>query len=116
MTVLNPQDSIRLLTTPDHWRWVRAQPSVNFGGAGQGQPHYKVSAWVFFVHHDAQIAAHPFTLYVAEPHPGNLSVESLLGRDILSNYIVTFDQLDRLTLDVPPPVLTQGMPGLPSPT
>lgn len=101
ITVLHPQDSRKLLPTPADWNWLRTQPSNTIGGAGQGVPHYKVPAWIVLTHEDGEIDAHPLTLHVGEPHPGNQQNESLLGRDILAHYVTRFDQLNTFTLEKP---------------
>lgn len=101
ITVLNPQDSLRLFQTDEQWARLRSLPTIRPGGAGQGQDHYKVDAYLFLAHSDGTYDSHRALLHVAEPHPGNRGVESLLGRDVTGKYVSTFHQLTALWLDAP---------------
>jgi hypothetical protein len=98
MTILHPQDSQRFWTTEDRFGTLRAHPTRRVGGAGRDAPHYLVDGVVIFEHEDGEMDLRPVTLYVAEPHRGNVELESLLGRDILQHYVTTFDHLDGITL------------------
>jgi hypothetical protein len=69
------------------------------GGAGAGLNHYPEPANVYVLHDDGRIEQITTTIYVAMPDPANVGLESLLGRDILANFVMTFDQSGRnLTL------------------
>jgi hypothetical protein len=80
---------------------LRKLPSIQPGGAGQRQRHYREEAYVLLAHADRTVDSHHIPLSVAEPHDGNRSVESLLGRDITGNYVVTFDRLIDLRMELP---------------
>ena len=101
MTVLHPQDSLRLLSTTAQWDWAMQQDTVTVGGAGQGVPHYKMRAWLIFTHEDGTVDARDTILHVGHPHPGNRQNESLLGRDILRHYLTSFDAVHGLWLTTP---------------
>jgi hypothetical protein len=98
MTVLHPQDSLRLLQTAADWSRVRDAGSVRLGGAGQNLPHYPVEASVVFEHENGALDRSDFTLHVANPSPQNNHLESLLGRDVLRHFVTTFEGLERLPL------------------
>jgi len=96
VTVLNPQDSSRLL--PPGGR-ARLRDPIQFGGAGAGLDHYPEHADVYFRHDDGRVEQIAATVYIATPAEANRNLESLLGRDILGNFVMTFDQAGRaLTL------------------
>ena len=98
MTVLHPQDSLRMLTTAAHWNAVRAVRPTHFGGAGRGLPYYPMKAFLFLPCDDGSIDSNEFVLYIAEPVPELAATESLLGRDILGRYDLTFSQLASFSL------------------
>jgi len=89
MTVVNPQDGLRLVP-PDGW--ARLTNPVGPGGAGAGLDHFPTQANVYFVHDDGRVEVIASTVYVASVGPANVQIESLLGRDILANFVMTFDQ------------------------
>jgi hypothetical protein len=96
MTVLNPQDGLRLIP-PD--AWARLTNPIRPGGAGAGLDHFPLQANVYFVHDDGRVEVIASTVYVASAGPANVRLESLLGRDVLANFVVTFDQAGKnLTL------------------
>ena len=98
MTVLHPQDSLRMLTTPEQWNTIHAIRPTHFGGAGRGLPYYPIRAYLFLSCDDGTIDSNEFMLYVAEPVPELAGTESLLGRDILGRYSLTFAQFSSLSL------------------
>lgn len=108
ITTLHPQDSLRLLSRPEHWDLVRTKIPLGVGGAGHGKPHYPMDAVIAFVHDDATVDAWSFTLYIAEPTQDNIEYESLLGRDVLGHYIATFDQNATLAMQLPPGLNLSG--------
>lgn len=103
MTVLHPQDSLRLLPTEDAWKWAMKKASAMVGGAGQGVRHYMMDAWILFTHTDGTVDSRNIVLCVGHPHPGNRQHESLLGRDVLQHYVSSFDGVYGLTLAARPP-------------
>ena len=100
ITALHPADSRRLVTARA-WEAVRRHPAARPGGAGQNVPYYVVPASIVFTHDDGKIQSVEIDLYIAEPDPRNERMESLLGRDVLQHYIVTFRQSQELTLEQP---------------
>jgi hypothetical protein len=96
--VLHPQEALRFFRTQSQWDWLRQQRQALVGGAGQGRPHYEVDAVIYLTHTDGAIDSSPVALFIAEPHPGNIELESLLGRDVLGHYQALFDQNRALTL------------------
>jgi len=96
VTVLNPQDGLRLLPAAV---WGSLTDPIRMGGAGAGLNHYPQPANVSFRHDDGHLEQIVSTVYVATPHQANMGLESLLGRDILGHFVMTFDQSGRaLTL------------------
>lgn len=96
MTVLNPQDSLRLVLGNE---WSGLTNPITVGGAGAGLAHFPEPATLHFLHDDGRIESVPATTYVGTPDPRNMGLESLLGRDVLANFVMTFDQMGRnLTL------------------
>ncbi len=101
MTVLHPQDSLRLLPNAGDWDMLDSFPVRQVGGAGHGLPHRLVDAVVVLSHDDGTLDSEPLTLWIAEPNPLNQAQESLLGRDVLASFVTTFDRLETLTFDRP---------------
>ena len=72
--------------------------AVPFGGAGGGKNHYPVDAEIIFMHSSRKLEAIALPVFVAEPGTHNMPLESLLGRDVLDNFVMTFDQNQRIVL------------------
>ena len=91
-TTIHPQDSLRVCSESE----IKAlgNPTA-FGGAGAGRNHYPADAVLVFIHDDGRLQAIRLTVYVAEPGPHNHMYESLLGRDALDHFVMTFDQKAR---------------------
>jgi hypothetical protein len=98
MTVLHPQDSLRLLRTNAQWSRIRRLGGVPLGGAGQNVLHYPVDASLVFEREDGEPERVDLTLHIAEPGPQNRQLESLLGRDVLRHFMTTFEGLKRLMM------------------
>jgi len=99
MTVLHPQDSLRLLPRIEDWQAIDHYETKTVGGAGHGLPHKLVDAVVVFKHHDNSLDSESLTLWIALPNPQNLLQESLLGRDVLGAFVTRFDRMASFTLD-----------------
>ncbi len=99
MTVLHAQDSLRLLPSDEDWTVIRTFHTEHFGGAGAGRPYYGVPAVLFLSHEDETTDGVEMTIWIAEPGGLNQEHESLLGRDVLAHYTLTFVQPEGLTLE-----------------
>jgi hypothetical protein len=88
-TILHPQDSLRVLGESEITGLGNATP---FGGAGAGKDHYPAEALLVFMNDDGSLRQIRLTIYVAEPGTHNQRIESLLGRDALSHFLLAFDQ------------------------
>lgn len=99
MTVLHPQDSLRLLPTAADWNAIDHYETKAVGGAGHGLPHKLIDAVVVFRHHDGSLDSESLTLWIAVPNQQNLVQESLLGRDVLASFATRFDHMTSLTFD-----------------
>lgn len=91
-TTLHPQDSLRIVSDVEIKALGSASP---FGGAGQGKDHYPTDAVVIFAHEDNHLEAIPLTVYIAEPAAHNQYLPSLLGRDALAHFPLSYDQAGR---------------------
>jgi hypothetical protein len=99
MTVLHPQDSLRLFPKPSDWAAIQSHPTRTVGGAGHGLPHRLVDALIVFTHEDDTMDSEPVTVWIAPPNDQNVQQESLLGRDVLASFVTRFDHLTTFTLD-----------------
>lgn len=96
MTVINPQDGLRLVP-PE--AWSRLTSPLRLGGAGARMDHLPIEAQISFTHDNGRVEAITTTVYVATAGAANIRLESLLGRDVLTNFVMSFDQSGRqLTL------------------
>lgn len=89
VTVLHPQDSLRLLSENE----ISALPNPSpMAGAGANTNYHDLSAVLIFPHAGLR-RFHPvsLTIGVAEP-PHAEDFESLLGRDALNEFVLHFDQ------------------------
>ena len=92
MTVLHPQDSLRLLPEMSLWQQlIEASPGAPVGGAGGGANYYRQFAMLVLKHEDDHTDILPFELSIGHPTPANQNLESLLGRDILEYYRLNFE-------------------------
>ncbi|HLB23398.1 MAG TPA: hypothetical protein VJP07_04840 [Dehalococcoidia bacterium] len=98
LTVLNPRDSSDLLR-PDDWGVLRLREPRIVGGAGQWARHYPAQAVLQLVDEAGSLEQVQFTIHVGEPDPRTSEMESLLGRDVLGLFKVTFDHNMALTLE-----------------
>jgi hypothetical protein len=99
MTVIHPRDSLRLVSRSD-WPRVRELPSESLTGAGQGIPYYFAPVVLIFSHVDGGIEQLTLPVGIAEPEDRLASHESLLGRDVLARFTMTFSQPERLVLEL----------------
>jgi hypothetical protein len=99
MTVLHPRDSLRLIADEVAWDKLRAQPAETLGGAGAGLPYYLVPVVIGLEHEDGMIDSLPLTIGIGEPAPAIEGHESLLGRDVLAHYWLSFIQPESLVLE-----------------
>ena len=99
VTVLQAQDSLRLVQTESQWKVIRGHPAEEFGGAGAGRPYYGVPALVVLSHEDGRNDPQQIRIWIAEPGGLNQEHESLLGRDFLVHYNMHFAQPVAITLE-----------------
>lgn len=93
VTILHPQDSLRLLRPED----IRALPNpAPMGGVGGGANSYPIQATIVLMHDDRRLHSVPLTIFLADPSPANQWLDSLLGRDALDHFIMHFDQRARI--------------------
>lgn len=97
VTVLHPFDATRLVRTPDQWRAIRAHPVHRLGGAGGGLEYFGVPALVLFPLEDGGLHGVNIVLWVADSR-SQMEHESLLGRDILAAFRMSYVQDEALTL------------------
>lgn len=89
VTILHPQDSLRLLVQHEILSLPNPQP---IGGAGAGANHYPVDAVVQFLQDDGRLHAISLRVFVPDIAAHNVGLESLLGRDALEHFAVYFDR------------------------
>lgn len=88
MTVIHPQDGLRLFSAAE----IIAIPNpIGVGGAGHGKLYYPIEAELSFLHDHGELQMVAITAYIAEA-TNNVTIESLLGRDVLGSFIMAFDQ------------------------
>lgn len=93
VTILHPQDSLRLLRPEE----IRALPNpAPMSGVGGGANSYPIEATVVLMHDDRRLHSVPLTIFLADPSPANQWLDSLLGRDALDHFIMHFDQRGRV--------------------
>ncbi|MEX2225734.1 MAG: hypothetical protein WEB52_04700 [Dehalococcoidia bacterium] len=80
------------------WRTVRSFHAERLGGAGAGHSYFAVPAVLFLSHDDDETWAREIVIWIADSESGT-EHESLLGRDILEHFRLTFVQPTELTLD-----------------
>lgn len=98
VSVLHPQDSNRLASSRASWRTLREFHYEPLGGAGAGFNYYAVPAVLFLSHDDDAPWIKQIVIWIADSESG-LEHESLLGRDILEHFKLTFIQPTELTLE-----------------
>ena len=95
LTVIHPHDSLRLAGADPHnerWATIRQFPSERFGGAGRDLPYFGVPAVLGFNNDDGTIDQLPIRVWFGEPVSALQEHESLLGRDVLEHFDLTFSQ------------------------
>lgn len=98
ISVLHPFDSTRLATSAAEWRILRQFHSEALGGAGAGYGYYAVPAVLFLTHDNGAPWTTQMIIWIADSASG-LDHESLLGRDVLEHFKLTFIQPTELTLE-----------------
>jgi hypothetical protein len=98
-TFLHPYDDLTRQFSGETWSLIREQPTIQIAGAGRGLPYYQVPGELALAHTGGGYERIQLDFYVAEPHPDLNGLESLLGRDILQDFVTTFDGLESVTLD-----------------
>ena len=102
VTSIHPRDSMRLAgrdTASDRWQTIRQFPSETFGGAGRDLSYYGVPAVLGFREIDGRIDQLPIRVWIGEPSALIEEHESLLGRDVLAHYAMSFSQPHALVLE-----------------
>jgi hypothetical protein len=87
-TVINPQDSQAMLSRDS---WPNLRNPVRFSGAGAGIDHFPEPAVLGFTHNDGRLQLLEAPVFIAMPSAQNANLESILGRDLLVNFVMTFD-------------------------
>ena len=87
-TVINPQDSQEMLSRDG---WTNLRNPVRFSGAGAGSDHFPEPAVFSFTHDDGRLQQVEIPVFIAMPSAENVNLESVLGRDLLAIFVMTFD-------------------------
>jgi hypothetical protein len=97
-TCLHPTDAIfrvripaDALSKPDMW-----SKTTNYGGIGGSNTYYIVPAEFAFRHDDGRWQRFSDQLSIAQPTPGNQSLESLLGWNLPQHFKIVADWTNRL--------------------
>ena len=98
VSVLHPQDGLRLASREEDWEAIRSFPREYLGGAGAGEPYFGVPAFLFLTHDDDETWVREIRIWMADAD-SRLEHESLLGRDVLEHFKMTFVQSSELTLE-----------------
>lgn len=79
-TCLHPKDSLLLLGRLD---WEQLTRPTSIEGIGGGANYFQEPALLVFTHEGGETDIQPLELYVAEPTQWNLTLPSVLGREVL---------------------------------
>lgn len=94
VSVLHPPDAKRLIRTAAQWSTIRAMPREHLSGAGAGLAYFGTPAALFFTDDSGATHAAQNLLWIADAD-SPLPHESLLGRDVLEGFTLTFRQAAR---------------------
>ena len=75
--------------------WAALASPLQVGGIGGTEEYRPTSANVYFFD-DGRLRSLQLNLYVAEVNAHSAGIESLLGRDILSGFVLSYDQSRRV--------------------
>jgi hypothetical protein len=99
LTVLHRADAMRLLATAEQWKRLARGKPKQFLGVASDALYYPAEAVITFVHDNGDLELVETLVHIAEPTRSAADMESLLGRDVLSQFVTVFHGLEELTLE-----------------